>query len=253
MDAGQVNDYRIGPRDVLNVTMWGQTDISGKYTVDAEGKLTFPLIGAVKVEGLTAGQVVAELRERLKHGFFLDPQLTVSVDDFRSQRIFVMGQVRQPGSYPLSGGMTLIEALARAGSVTPDAAPEALIVHAKGAGGPVLPEEAMASGVVHVNVNDLQSGAIASTVTMRDGDTIFVPRADVVFVSGQVRTPGAYPIGRSTTVLQVLTLAGGITDRGASSRIRVLRVAGGVRREVKVGLDDLVKAGDTVVVPERFF
>jgi polysaccharide export outer membrane protein len=106
---------------------------------------------------------------------------------------------------------------------------------------------------MHVNVNDLQSGAIASTVTMRDGDTIFVPRADVVFVSGQVRTPGAYPIGRSTTVLQVLTLAGGITDRGASSRIRVLRVAGGVRREVKVGLDDLVKAGDTVVVPERFF
>jgi polysaccharide export outer membrane protein len=209
----QTTDYAIGDRDILSITVWSQMDLSGKYTVDADGTVTFPLVGAVKVQGLTVQQAAAELRNRLKDGFFQDPQLTVSIDDYRSQRIFVMGQVRQPGSYPLSGGMTVIEALARAGSTTADAPPEALM----------------------------------------DGDTIFVPRAETVFVSGQVRSPGAYPIGKTTTVLQALTLAGGVTDRGATNRVRVIRIANGAREQVKVKLQDVLKPGDTVVVPERFF
>jgi polysaccharide biosynthesis/export protein len=255
-DSNAPDAYAIGPRDVLGVTVWSQMDLSGKYPVDADGTFTFPLLGAVKVEGLTPLQVAAELRERLKEGFFRDPQLTVSVDDYRSQRVFVMGQVRQPGSYPLSGGMTVIEALARAGSTTPDAAAEALIVRPAGAGRPseaAVAERAAASDVTRVNLNDLQSGVIASTLSLHDGDTIFVPRAETIFVSGYVRSPGAYPIGRATTVLQALALAGGLTARGASTRIRVVRFVNGVRQEIKVRLDDLLKPGDTVVVPERFF
>jgi polysaccharide export outer membrane protein len=102
-------------------------------------------------------------------------------------------------------------------------------------------------------VNDVQSGALASQVTLSDGDTIFVPRADTVFVSGHVRSPGAYPIGKGTTVLQALTLAGGVTERGATNRLKVIRTANGSREEVKVRLQDVLQPGDTVVVPERFF
>jgi polysaccharide export outer membrane protein len=252
----QTTDYAIGDRDILSVTVWSQMDLSGKYTVDADGTLTFPLVGALKVKGLTVQQVATELRNRLKDGFFQDPQLTVSIDDYRSQRIFVMGQVRQPGSYPLSGGMTVIEALARAGSTTADAAPEALIVRANQrdrAAQPTLPDDSNAAAITRVNVNDVQSGALASQVALRDGDTIFVPRAETVFVSGQVRSPGAYPIGKTTTVLQALTLAGGVTDRGATNRVRVIRTANGTREQVKVKLQDVLRSGDTVVVPERFF
>jgi polysaccharide export outer membrane protein len=252
----QTTDYAIGDRDILSVTVWSQMDLSGKYTVDADGTLTFPLVGALKVQGLTVQQVATELRNRLKDGFFQDPQLTVSIDDYRSQRIFVMGQVRQPGSYPLSGGMTVIEALARAGSTTAEAAPEALIVRANQrdhAAQPTLPDDSNAAAITRVNVNDVQSGALASQVALRDGDTIFVPRAETVFVSGQVRSPGAYPIGKTTTVLQALTLAGGVTDRGATNRVRVIRTANGTREQVKVKLQDVLRPGDTVVVPERFF
>jgi polysaccharide export outer membrane protein len=249
-------DYVVGDRDILSVTVWSQMDLSGKYTVDADGTVTFPLVGTVKVQGLTVRQVATELRNRLKDGFFQDPQLSVSVDDYRSQRIFVMGQVRQPGSYPLSGGMTVIEALARAGSTTAEAAPEALIVRANtrnGAEHATLPEDVDPASVTRVNVNDVQSGALASQVTLSDGDTIFVPRADTVFVSGHVRSPGAYPIGKGTTVLQALTLAGGVTERGATNRVKVIRTANGSREEVKVRLQDVLQPGDTVVVPERFF
>jgi polysaccharide export outer membrane protein len=252
----QTTDYTIGDRDILSVTVWSQMDLSGKYTVDADGTVMFPLVGALKVQGLTVQQVATELRNRLKDGFFRDPQLTVSIDDYRSQRIFVMGQVRQPGSYPLSGGMTVIEALARAGSTTPEAAPEALIVRAgqrDRAAQPTLPDDSNAGAITRVNVNEVQSGALASQVALRDGDTIFVPRAETVFVSGQVRSPGAYPIGKTTTVLQALTLAGGVTDRGATNRVRVIRIINGTREQVKIKLDDVLRPGDTVVVPERFF
>jgi polysaccharide export outer membrane protein len=252
----QTTDYAIGNRDILSVTVWSQMDLSGKYTVDADGTVMFPLVGPLKVHGLTVQQVATELRNRLKEGFFQDPQLTVSIDDYRSQRIFVMGQVRQPGSYPLSGGMTVIEALARAGSTTADAAPEALIVRAgqrDRAAQPTLPDDSNAAAITRVNVNDVQSGALASQVALRDGDTIFVPRAETVFVSGQVRNPGAYPIGKTTTVLQALTLAGGVTDRGATNRVRVIRIVNGTREQVKIKLQDVLRPGDTVVVPERFF
>jgi polysaccharide biosynthesis/export protein len=255
--TAQGTDYVVGGRDILSITVWSQMDLSGKYTVNADGTLTFPLVGSLKVEGLTTQQVATELRKRLRDGFFQDPQLSVAIDDYRSQHIFVMGQVRQPGSYPLSGGMTLIEALARAGSTTAEAAPEALIVHAgrgQTAARPVLPDDAPAASITRVDVNDIQSGAAAGQVQLRDGDTIFVPRAETVIVSGQVRSPGAYPIGKSTTVLQALALAGGVTERAASNRIRVIRVVNGARQQpIKVKLDDVLKPGDTVVVPERFF
>jgi polysaccharide export outer membrane protein len=254
--AAQGRDYVIGPRDVLGVTLWTQMDLSGKYTVDADGTVTFPLVGTVKVDGLTVAQAAAVLREKLTQGFFRDPQLSVSIDDYRSQHLFVMGQVRQPGSYPLSGDMTVLEALARAGSTTADAAPEALIVRAIPGSAPsraVLPAEASPAAIIRVNVNDLQSGAVASTISLHDGDTIFVPRAETIFVSGQVRNPGAYAIGRSTTVLQAITLAGGPTEHGATTRIRIIRIVDGRKQDVKAKLDDVVKPGDTVIVPERFF
>lgn len=254
---GQGSEYTIGARDVLAVTVWSQMDLSGKYIVAADGTLTFPLIGALRVEGLTPQQAEGELRSRLKDGFFTDPQLSVSIEDYRSQRIFVIGQVRQPGSYPLSGDMTLLEALSRAGSTTADASSEALIVRVadgtKRPSQPVLPEQAASSEVIRVNVTQLQSGALTSTVILHDGDTVFVPRAEMVFVAGQVRTPGGYTLAAVNTVLQALTLAGGPTDQAATNRIRIIRIVNGKRQENKAKLDDPVKAGDTIVVPERFF
>jgi len=253
----QQADYVVGPQDVLNITVWDQTDISGKYNVETDGSFTFPMIGRVQAGGLTLHGIEAELKKRLADGYFKNPQLSVSVDTYRSRRVFIVGEVRTPGTYTLTGDMSLIEALSRAGSTTPDAAAEAVIVRApegKAADGPVMPGDSAGAVTTRVDLKELQSGAVGKNVSLHDGDTIFVPPAESVYVSGQVKNPGAYPLrAKETTVLQAVSLAGGVTDRGAAGRITVVRMVNGVKKQIKVKLTDLVQAGDTIIVPERFF
>lgn len=257
--AAQSPHYTIGPQDVLVITMWDQTDVSGKFTVEADGTFTFPYIGRVQAAGLSLREVEAQLRQRLSDGgFFRSPQISVAVEQYRSQRIFVVGEVRNPGAYILTGEMTLIEALARAGSTTVAAADEAVIVRPKAGTqqtGPVMPtDQADASEIIKIDIRELQSGALGQNVALRDGDTLFVPRAESIYVFGQVKNPGAYPLqGRDKTVLQALSLAGGVTDRGSTSRIQIIRIVNGQKREIKAKLQDLVQPGDTIIVKERFF
>jgi polysaccharide export outer membrane protein len=252
----QVNNYVVGPQDVLSITLYDQQELSGKYTVEADGTFTFPLIDRVKAGGLTLRQIEQALRTQLSDGFFKNPQVSVSVEQYRSQRVFVVGEVRTPGPYQLVGDMTLIEALARAGSTTDEAAGEALIVRFANGGestGPVLPEEKSGADVLRVDIKALQSGRLSDNPTLRDGDTIFVPRAELVYVFGHVHSPGAYRLQRGATVLQALSLAGGVTDRGATGRVRIARVVEGKKTELRVKLEDVVLAGDTIIVPERYF
>jgi polysaccharide export outer membrane protein len=253
----QSPDYLVGPQDVLSITVWDQADLSGKFTVEADGSFNFPLIGRVQAGGLTLRAIEAELKKKLADGYFKNPQLTVSVDTYRSQRVFIVGEVRVPGTYTLTGNMSLIEALSRAGSTTPAASTEAVIVRApegKAVSGPMLPGQSDAAQTVRVDLKELQSGGSAKNVTLRDGDTIFVPRAETIYVFGQVKNPGAYALqSKETTVMQALSLAGGVTDRGSTGRLKIVRIVKGVKKEIKVKLTDLVLPGDTLVVPERFF
>lgn len=253
--AGQAGDYVVGPQDVLTIQVFDQADLGGKYAVEADGTFSFPLIGRVKAGGLTLRAFESQLRDRLADGYFRNPQITVAVEQYRSQRVFVMGEVRQPGPVALTGGMTLIEALARAGSTLTTASGDVSIVRPSSAG-PVSAgagDRAVGTEVFRATIRDLESGALAQNIELRDGDTIFVPRAETVYVFGQVRTPGAYGVQANTTILQALSLAGGVNEHGAMNRIKVVRVEKGMKKEIKVKLTDLVRPGDTVIVPERFF
>lgn len=256
-------NYVVGPQDVLVITFFDQPDLTGKFTIEADGSFTYPLIGRVNVGGMTLRAVEAALRKQLiDQGFFRDPQLAVSVETYRSQRIYIVGEVRTPGAYPLSGDMRLVEALALAGSTLPTASGEAVIVHASGDS--VLVESARAidvttsdkdpEHVIRVDLRELENGALSQNVPLRNGDTIFVLRAENVYVFGQVRNPGAYPLRqKNTTVLQALSLAGGVTDRGATGRIQIVRIVDGKKLELRSELTDFVQPRDTIIVPERFF
>lgn len=252
----QQTDYVIGPQDVLTITVYDQADLTGKYNVESDGSFTFPLIGRVKAGGLTLRALEGELKQQLANGFLKNPQVSVAVEQYRSQRVFIMGEVRSPGTYQLTGDMTLIEALARAGSTTTDAADELMVVRppqGSAATGPASPDRGDAN-VIRINLHDLQTGKLSQNVALRDGDTLIVPRAESVYVFGQVKTPGAYGIRHGTTVLQALSLAGGVTDRGTTGRVFVVRTdETGKKTETKVKLNDEVKPGDTLVVKERFF
>jgi polysaccharide export outer membrane protein len=189
-------------------------------------------------------------------GYFRNPQITVAVETYKSQKVFVVGEVRTPGTYVLSGEMSLVEVLALAGSTTPSASGEAVIVHADGEAseGPSLPSDDESRNVTRVSLRDLQNGVFSQNAQLRDGDTIFIPRAESIYVFGQVKSPGAYALQqRDTTVLQALALAGGVTDRGTTGRVRITRIVEGKTTEVRVELTDIVQPGDTIVVPQRFF
>jgi len=254
--AQSAADYVIGPQDVLLVQVFDQPDLGGKYTVEADGTFSFPMIGRVKAGSLTLRGFERELKERLADGYFRSPQVTVAVEQYRSQRVFVMGEVRQPGPVALTGGMTLIEALARAGSTLPTSSGEVSIVRPARAnveGRPVLPGEEAATELFRANIRDLQSGSLSQNIELRDSDTIFVPRAELVYVFGEVKNPGGYAVQKSTTVLQALSLAGGLTEHGAMNRIQVVRIVKGQKVETRVKLTDLVRPEDTIMVPQRYF
>ena len=256
LSAQSTADYVIGPQDVLLIQVFDQPDLGGKYTVEADGTFTFPLIGRVKAGSLTLRGFERALKERLADGYFRSPQVTVAVEQYRSQRIFVMGEVRQPGPVALTGGMTLIEALARAGSTLPTSSGDVSIVRAaraNGENGPAMPGQDAATELFRASIRDLQSGSLSQNIELHDGDTIFVPRAELVYVFGEVKNPGGYAVQKNTTVLQALSLAGGVTEHGAMNRVQVMRMVKGQKVETRVKLTDLVRPEDTIIVPQRYF
>ena len=253
-------DYLVGARDVLTILIFGRPELSGKFSVDPEGAVALPLIERVKVAGMSARAIEEELKKRYADGYLKDPQVTVTVEEYHSQQVFVQGAVRQPGPYPLTGGTTLFEVLTRAGYVTAEAGNEVLVVRQPprvAGASPAAAAAAAAAGepveIQRVDLGALQSGSLAQAVALQDGDTIVVPVGEKVFITGHVATPGAYTVRQGTTLRQALSLAGGVTDRGAVSRIKIMRRVNGKESKTGAKLDDIVRPGDTIVVPERFF
>lgn len=254
--AAPQTEYVVGVPDVLSITVWGETALSGKYIVGADGDVVFPLVGRVKVAGLTVRAIERDLRARLSEGLIKDPQVAVEVAEYRSQRVFVIGEVQTPGALPLTGTTTLLEALARAGSLTDRAGGDLLLLRPPESGkvaSPVLPGAAGVTEVKRVNIQELQVGAVSDNLALRDGDTIFVPRAESIDVLGQVVAPGRYTAEKGLTVLRAISMAGGVTRLGSSRRVKIIRIVNGKKTERSAKLDDRVQPGDTILVQTRLF
>lgn len=237
--------------DAVVVTVATQESLTGKYIVDGDGAITLPLAGRVVADGLTPDRLGDELRRRLSE-FLVDPQ--VRVDLQQARRVFVFGNVKAPGPLDLSEHMTLLEALTRAGY---SGVAEVLVLRRDDARGPILIDDPAAS-VVRVNLVELEQdaadGRLDRNVVLAAGDTIYVPdvEASRVYVSGEVRKPGWYGIPEGTTVLQAISLAGGVTEQGSVGRLRILRMVEGDQEAVGAELVDRLEPGDTLVVPEKF-
>ncbi len=119
--------------------------------------------------------------------------------------------------------------------------------------GPVLPEQAAVAEVIRVDLREMERAGVVPNLTLRDGDTIVVPPGLKVYVTGHVRNPGGYTVPKGATLLQLLSLAGGVTDRGAMGRVKVLRMVAGERKEIRLKPDDPVQSDDTITVPQKFF
>lgn len=251
--AQSAANYTIGPQDVLTIQVFDDPSLGGKYTVETDGTFSFPLVGRVKASGMSLRAFEVELRSKLADGYFKNPQVTVSVETYRSQRVFVNGEVRMPGPVPLTGGMTLIEALSRAGSTLPTSSGEVSVVRPPQTANGIANTKGAGAEMFRASIRDLESGVLKQNIELRDGDQIYVPRAELVYVFGQVKNPGSYGIQKDTTVLQALSLAGGVTPNGAMGRIEIVRIVNGKTHNVKAKLTDVVRPGDTIKVPERYF
>jgi polysaccharide biosynthesis/export protein len=260
--AAQAQEYVIGARDVLKITVWGQDDLSKEYPVDPDGFVSFPLVGRVKAAALTPTAFAGDLRARLEKDFLVNPQVLVSVKDYLSQKVHVSGEADKPGVYYLSGPTTVRDILSRAGGLSKSAGSQVVLVRAES-----LRDAAGKSpeaGTLHLNVARVLAGDPAENVALSDGDTLVVPKGNNFFVFGEVRKPGAYPLDKDTNVLEGITLAGGFTDKAAPGRARVIRSTGTGQEVLSVDMNDVIKRGqrekaiplrenDVVVVPESFF
>jgi polysaccharide export outer membrane protein len=247
--------YVLGPQDLLKITVFDEPDLTNSYRVDSDGSLNFPLIGLVPAGGLTVRGLEERLTSALAAGYLRNPQVRVEIEQYRSRSVFVIGEVRSPGRIAMSGRLTVIEALAMAGSPTAAASTELIVVHPKKANPAraTLPEEAVDADRIRINIRDLQLGSAGLDIVLADGDTVYVPKAQTFYVTGQVRNPGAYVLDPPMSVLQAISLAGGITENGSSRGIRILRTVNGIQQEITASLTDLIQGDDTIQVRRRFF
>lgn len=248
--SAQQAAVKIAPRDQLAISVWNagvnETAYTGKFPVDADGTFEYPTVGRLKAVGLTAREVEADLKVRLEK-YLVSPQVTIEVEQTTTKKVVVNGQVTTPGALQFSGEMTLFEALTRAGSITDQAGDEA-VIHRPSAG--------ETSTAIHVDLYLLFNGQqLTNNVTLQDGDIVIVPKAEPVFVTGFVQTQGPVQVKRNTTVLQVLAMAGGVSDRGSTRNIRIQRTVNGKKTDIQVKNinTDVVKPGDTIVVSARIF
>jgi polysaccharide export outer membrane protein len=253
--AGAVTqpNYQIGSQDELRVTVFEADGLTGVYRVDDDGFITFPLLGRIEVSGMTLTAAQERIRQLLMNGYIRNPQVRVDVQEYKSQSVFVSGEVRAPAEIRMTGGMTLLKALAQAGSPMSSASSELTIARQRrpAPGAPPLASEP-ATDVIRVNWRDLQTGK-AADVALQDGDVIFVPKAQTFFIQGFVRNGGSYVLEPGTTVEQAIAIAGGLTERGTNRGIKATRIVNGKSVEVSLILSDRVQAGDVITIKQRLF
>lgn len=257
--AGSVtgNDYIVGPHDVLEIVVHGQEAISApRAVVDSDGTISFPELGRVSVAGKSARQIEEQLKKALiDKNILTKVSMTVTVREFRSQNIHVMGAVRTQGVYAIKGGASMLAtAIAEAGGLADTAGSYVIVVRGQSASAGAVPKIAEVNDdrKIVIQRSDIEQARPAARIALQNGDTIFVPKADVFYVNGQVKTPGEYVLRPDMTVAMAITLAGGYTDRARKSP-EIHRLVDGrlAKRDVKES--ERVRAGDTVHVPARWW
>jgi polysaccharide export outer membrane protein len=249
--AAQQPSPKIVPRDYLTITVLGVPDFSGKFPVDADGMIAYPFLGRLKAAGFTASELEAEIRKRLDGDWVRNPQVRIEFEPIESKKISITGAVKAPGELKFAGELRVFDALVKAGMTTADAGDEVLVVRV------APPRDGQTSAeteVISLSLRGIEKGDPDSNIALKDGDHIRVSKGQLVTITGQVRSPGAYAATVGMTVRQALALAGDVTEKGTHRGLKILRRTPGKPEpeEIKnVKLEDIVQPGDTIIVARR--
>ena len=254
-----VVEYRMGPNDVIDINVIGFADLNRRVKVSAEGKITLPYLGEIDVNNLTKSELEKKLTALIEEKYMQNPQVTVTIAEYQSRKVFLVGAVNKSGPYELTGRLTLLKLISQAGGLTPAAGEEIVIMRQ-------LPDGTKTS--LHISVDDLiLKGDPSLDIPLQPDDIISIPAEELVqiYITGQVRTPGALSVKKSAipTLLRAVAQAGGLTDRAAKGSVVIKRTdEAGKETNIRINIDDIMKGkkpdfqlreNDVVIVSEKFF
>lgn len=236
--ASSAPAYILGPQDVVEVELLGQADFHVRSPIGPDGSIQLPYLGRVTAADKTIRQLGADIAQALETGgYYAHPNLSVQIVSYASRYVTVLGEVGSPGLVPIDRAYHLSDILARVGGVKDGAADYLEVRTAEGVEQRYL-------------ISALATGGVSDDPLVSPGDKIFSPKAALFYVSGQVKTPGAYPMSNGMTVRMAIGRGGGVSDLGTDRAVKVRDASGKVLR---LRLDDKIAPGDVIVVGERLF
>ena len=234
----------LGMGDMVRITVFRNPDLTTEARVSERGTIAFPMIGEVQVGGLTPSQAGARIADQLRSGrYVVNPEVNVSIAQVNSRQVSVLGNVNKPGRYPLDAiNVRLTDVLATAGGVA-------------GTGSDMVTIVSTGNRKTDVDLAAMfRNGDLSKNVELQPGDTVYVHRAPMVYVYGEVQKGGAYRVEPHMTVMQAIALASGITPRGTDRGVKLSRRdANGNVRKIDVALTDPVQPDDVIYVRESLF
>jgi polysaccharide export outer membrane protein len=240
---------QLGPGDQVKMDVFGRPEMDTTTYVADDGSIRVPLAGKVMIGGLSPSEAGQKVEAALKRGQYLvDPHVTFTVVQSRSQRVSVLGEVRAPGRYAIESNTTVLDLLAQAGGATEKGADIIYILRADPSGN-LQRYPVNLKGTV-----DAQDATPAVLQTLRGGDSVFVPVAQQFYIAGEVRSPAMYRLESGMTLVQAIARAGGITERGSTSRVQIKRRGPKGDYIVMSGKsNEKIQPDDVITVKERIF
>ena len=232
----------LGPGDGVRVTVFQNPDFTTEARISERGTIVFPLVGEIEMQGLTAAQAGARIAQRLqKEKLVVNPQVTVALTNLRSRQVSVLGQVARPGKYPLEDSRPrLHDVIALAGGVNASGA-DVVTVVSTGKDGQATRREVDLSAIGR------------DAVEVKPGDAIYVGRAPLFYIYGEVQKAGAYRLEPNMMVMQAISVGGGLTPRGTQRGLKIHRSANGKIERLDASLVDQLQPNDVVYVRESLF
>jgi polysaccharide export outer membrane protein len=261
-------DYKIGPEDLIEISVFEEEKLNKTVRVSSQGNISLPLLGILRVRGLTGEELEKEIRELLAEKYLQDPHVSVFIKEYRSQRITVMGAVDKPGPYDVTGQKTILAVLGMAGGLKQDAGPLLFLIRPSqpgegAAGGEKEEEGGVKPRTFVIDLEELLvKGDLALNLPLMHGDVVNIPVSGKIFVGGEVRRPGGFALqGKRVTVSQAIALAEGLKPEASGGEAKIFRYSGkGNEREVlsadiyaiqKGQSEDVaLKENDIVIVPK---
>lgn len=236
--------YRLGPGDRISVRVAGTPEFDTTTRIREDGAIGFPYLGTVQLSGLTLEEAENRIERQLLSAKLLrNPQVTVAVEEYLSRQVTVLGHVKKPSRYGLSGPGTVLDMIAEAGGRIEDAADYVILIR----------HENGKSKRQVLAMADLMAGDAVGT-RVQANDVLIVPRMNVFYIEGAVQKAGMYRLEKDMTVMEAIAVGGGLSPRGSYGRIEIKRhQANGHVATLDADLDDILKPGDLLHVKERIF